>query len=774
MTVTRFYPQNVFVNDVDIGFKVAAGWTFSSDTRIVSLAGPGPFTITGAATDLCFRVDADCAVVLDGLSVSNGTESLPPFNCGASSVAMTICGTNSLVSTGDKTSGVRVTTGASLAISDVQTSGLQPSALFVAGGHHAAGIGGGEGEGGGSIMIAGGAVTVNGGAYGASLGGGYNGSSGRIEISGGKVTVKSSNFGAGIGGGCYGSGDTILISDGEVIATGGNQGAGIGGGYHSASCGSVVISGGVVKASGGHYAAGIGCGDYGSGGTVRIEGGTVTAVGGYKVYINTAADIGRGDSGRLDSVTFAGGAIFAELERIKSAATNATDEAVFPVDFAIGTPGTKVESFEISRDGAEYAYGMNDVYTDESGNLRLWLPNGSYVFFVDGVRWTANVSDAAATASKTAETGVFVNGVDAVKCRGEGWTYDPDTLKLILSSDGPYVLSGTNTAGRVRVRVETNTTVTISNLCLKATANRCTPFAIASNVAARVWFTGTNTLESGRYCAALEVPGVSDLEIGGDGWLYAKGGACDDSWGCPAIGISDGMYYEFQHQAVTVTCGNFVALSGAVGTVDGIDDPVIAGGNIYIGYDSIGRYTLAFIGANTPQGEDASCVEITGLRPNAPVEFTGLPDYYNASNIYANAEGKVYIYLKAVYSEDDAIFFTANGTLYRAVVWNSSGVNTATKVSYVAPDALQIESIALSDDAVTLVVSARPDGWLTAATALILRVRAAAALPLPADAAALLPLADVEAAVNGDGTATVTVPRTTDVPQTFYRVEVGP
>ena len=30
------------------------------------------------------------------------------------------------------------------------------------------------------------------------------------------------------------------------------------------------------------------------------------------------------------------------------------------------------------------------------------------------------------------------------------------------------------------------------------------------------------------------------------------------------------------------------------------------GGNIYIGYDSIGRFTLAFIGATTPQGEDAS------------------------------------------------------------------------------------------------------------------------------------------------------------------------
>ena len=71
----------------------------------------------------------------------------------------------------------------------------------------------------------------------------------------------------------------------------------------------------------------------------------------------------------------------------------------------------------------------------------------------------------------------------------------------------------------------------------------------------------------------------------------------------------------------------------------------------------------------------------------------------------------------------------------------------------------------------TLVVSAEPDGWLTAETALLLRVRAAAELPLPEGDATLLPREDVEISANGDGTATAVVPRAADAPQMFYDVE---
>ena len=90
---------------------------------------------------------------------------------------------------------------------------------------------------------------------------------------------------------------------------------------------------------------------------------------------------------------------------------------------------------------------------------------------------------------------------------------------------------------------------------------------------------------------------------------------------------------------------------------------------------------------------------------------------------------------------------------------------------YVSPESLRIESIAVLDDAVTLVVSAEPAGWLTAETARLLRVRAAAELSLLEDDVARVPSADVSIVPNGDGTATVTVPRAADAQQMFYRLE---
>jgi hypothetical protein len=426
--------------------------------------------------------------------------------------------------------------------------------------------------------------------------------------------------------------------------------------------------------------------------------------------------------------------------------------------------------------GATVAFSGLEPHTsaaivDASGDALAYLPDGEYAFTVDGSPWAVSVLGAPAVAHRV--IGVSVNEYDVGFLQGEGWSYNITNGVLELSAEGPFVLSGTNTQGRVRVRVETNAAVTISNLWLRAAANRCTPFAVASNVTAKVWFTGENTLEAGRYCAALEVPGVSDLEIGGDGWLYAQGGATSEYWGCPAIGISDGMYYEFQHRTVTITGGNFDVRSGAVGTVSGIDEPVIAGGNIYIGRDPYyGHSVLSNSGSVNPFGKDARCVIVPDLEPIAPVSFSGLPDYYNASNICANAEGKVYLYLPGqdVYDENDYVFFVANGMLYRVVVMNGSAANTAQRVA--GPTALRIESIAAAEDEVSLVVSAEPDDWITDASAQLLRVRAAEELPLPADNAALLPQDEVGVSTNGDGTATLAVPRAADVPRTFYRVEI--
>lgn len=75
-----------------------------------------------------------------------------------------------------------------------------------------------------------GTLTADGGSSQAGIGGGNGSNGSTIIISGGSVTA-SSNIGAGIGGGPGGSGGTITISGGSVTATSSNGGAGIGDGF---------------------------------------------------------------------------------------------------------------------------------------------------------------------------------------------------------------------------------------------------------------------------------------------------------------------------------------------------------------------------------------------------------------------------------------------------------------------------------------------------------------------------------------------------------------
>ncbi|MEZ7110408.1 hypothetical protein ACBS12_09625 [Clostridioides difficile] len=78
--------------------------------------------------------------------------------------------------------------------------------LKVVGNYYSAGIGGGNTESGGNIIINGGAITAIGQessrntGYGAGIGGGGNGSGGDITINGGTITAKGAYHGAGIGG----------------------------------------------------------------------------------------------------------------------------------------------------------------------------------------------------------------------------------------------------------------------------------------------------------------------------------------------------------------------------------------------------------------------------------------------------------------------------------------------------------------------------------------------------------------------------------------------
>ena len=180
-------------------------------------------------------------------------------------------------------------------------------------GDHAAGIGGGQGEPGGIVVIYGGEATVTGGLGAAGFGGGEGGRfspsygavecftmyGGVVKATGGKGN-QISHYGPGIGTGDAGSGadgssgtcyGAVGIYGGTLQASAGSCAAAIGGSYRTPGC-PVTIRNANVTANGGYMAAGIGGGAHGNGDAVTIENSTVfVSAGSY------GQAIGKGDEG---------------------------------------------------------------------------------------------------------------------------------------------------------------------------------------------------------------------------------------------------------------------------------------------------------------------------------------------------------------------------------------------------------------------------------------------------------------------------------------------
>ncbi|MBP5787954.1 MAG: hypothetical protein J6Y19_09100, partial [Kiritimatiellae bacterium] len=346
-------------------------------------------------------------------------------------------------------------------------------------------------------------LCAQGGNYGAGIGAGSNWKPGSITIAGGTVEARSGasgqGNGAGIGGGNGGTFGLILLTGGKVFAYGGAE---------SSDRAAAGIGGGV----GGWY--------YGVVGRIEISGGTVYASGGRISDALFAADIGEGLfwSANADinaAVVITGGSVVpahfdSEKERftqglctVTNMAHDATGRVVHAVTVALGTPGVPV-----AVDGLPDGYGTNDIYSDDSGTICLWLPDGTYAFTAGGSAWTATIDGADSIAQPVStDTGVLVDGTDAGDGSGNGWTYDPATSTLAFNASGTYNVSGT---GPVRLSAADGVAVTlapVTNLTLSGASPILTgpgTFAIAG---------GTFALD-GDTAAPLAVTGGS-LHLGG-------------------------------------------------------------------------------------------------------------------------------------------------------------------------------------------------------------------------------------------------------------------
>ena len=232
-----------------------------------------------------------------------------------------------------------------------------------------------------------------------------------------------------------------------------------------------------------------------------------------------------------------------------------------------------------------------------------------------------------AVTASAALTGVTINGEplnDAAGSSGAGWAYTPPTLTL--SGAGPFMISGTNTAGEVCVIVQTGVTcdVTLSNLTLAATDNQQCPFALESGANVTLFLAGNNSLRSGDRRAGIEVATGRTLSItnapgddaaflsvrgaylgagigsggsGNGGTITISGGTVEATGGSWSAGIGGGGYggggtVSINGGTVTATGGyngagigggddndgGTVTISGGVVTATGVDGGAGIGG----------------------------------------------------------------------------------------------------------------------------------------------------------------------------------------------------
>jgi len=545
----------------------------------------------------------------------------------------------------------------------------------------AAGIGTGE--------VSQGTVTVN-----------------EIVITGGTVTASSYKgkdnsalvpqeaAGAGIGTGIIETGGQatitkIEISGGDVTATGAARGAGIGTGEvylgnSAATIGSIEISGGNVTAVGGDEAAGIGTGvSHGASGNasaevtaIEISGGTVTATKGANA---NGSDIGSATSNKgnstgtttMNSVKVTGGSI-APGTTLTNPSNGVNSNLC-----TLTVPGNWSEGEEIEIVGLG-AYGTNDIFADENGNIYLFVPEGEYVFNANGRLFEATVqSEGPNEAGYAAATGMTIDGVDIAYGNGTGWFYDGDTLSI--ETNATLTVSGESRLP-VELLLDDGADVTLYDVeIVGASGIPAVTTTGGANVTLRL--DGDNVLEGGSGAAAVQ-PGVGatitilDGAEDGIGQLTADGGA-----GAAAIGAG-----------ASTACGNVTIAGGHIKAYGGTDAAGIGAGS---GSDaSCGTITVSggtveaehggstihggTTGADVGDGVGGACAGVvvtggslvadhgtvdpspTGLGNEAghavnvqndswvvgePVEISGMPDGYGTNDIVAAENKNVVVWL---------------------------------------------------------------------------------------------------------------------------------
>ena len=279
-----------------------------------------------------------------------------------------------------------------------------------------AAIGGDGGQDAGTIHIKGGTVIATSASFGAAIGASAGKSVEEIRISGGTVTAKSSSNGAGIGTGSANSQKRTgkIVIEGGTVNASSESGAGIGSGHgyapgDSAITADIEIHGGMITAYS-EVGACIGSGKSSSS-KVLIDGGTICLDNRDKGYRNVA-HIGKGAENSTlpqTDVTITGGTIclirangyisrpiIYGWEQVdgNGQQNKPKDANGKPVYFTTADlTGIYEHNTLVEQAGIEgSSYSFQDVWTDASGKLYMYLPASEAVkASFGGVEFTGKV-----------------------------------------------------------------------------------------------------------------------------------------------------------------------------------------------------------------------------------------------------------------------------------------------------------------------------------------------------------------------------------------------
>jgi len=181
---------------------------------------------------------------------------------------------------------------------------------------------------------------------------------------------------------------------------------------------------------------------------------------------------------------------------------------------------------------------------------------------------------------------------------------------------------------------------------------------------------------------------------------------------------------------------------------------------------------------------------VPGLAPYSAVAFDNLPDYYGKNDIYADADGKVYLWLPEDWEEPHVSplmaaspkkgllaassgtshTFSANGYSYTVTIDPDADGAVADKGDPLPLESLRIDDFAVEDGYLAIRFTAKPATWLYGFADLI-RIRASETLPIPDSDDALLDLSKAELQLDDEDTATLVVPLGEGGPSRFFKVE---